>query len=192
MRHLDAPGAEREAPDPEGRIQAAVSLILRASGEMEVLLIRRAQLDHDPWSGHMALPGGRREDDDPTLLHTAARETREETGIDLVDRGVSLGRLADVRPQSRRLPAIAISPFVFGVPAGTPARVASREVDAVIWVPLSRLQDPETLDTLTLELTEGVREFPGFRVEEGLVWGLTYRILTEFLGVCPFTTLPEE
>lgn len=189
----DGSGEEREGPDPEGRIQAAVALVLRASEDLDVLLIRRAELDQDPWSGHMALPGGRREEPDATLLETAARETSEETGIDLFRAGTPLGRLEDVRPQSTRLPPIAISPFVFGVPASTPARVASPEVDAVLWVPLSRLQDPETLDTLTLELTEeGVKEFPGFRVEEGLVWGLTYRILTTFLDVCPFTTLPDS
>lgn len=180
----------RDAPDAEGRIQAAVSLVLRASDELEVLLIRRAHLEDDPWSGHMALPGGRREDTDATLLRTAIRETREETGLDLDAKGTPLGRLEDVRPESRRLPWIAISPFVFGVPAGTGARPASPEVDAVQWVPLARLQDPQTLDTLTMEVGEAVREFPGFRVEEGLVWGLTYRILTTFLQVCPFTTLP--
>lgn len=180
-----------DAPDAEGRIQAAVALVLRASDELEFLLIRRAHLEHDPWSGHMALPGGRREQGDATLLHTAVRETSEETGIDLGASGSPLGRLDDVRPESRRLPPIAISPFVFGVRPGTAARVASPEVDAVLWVPLARLEDPDTLDTLTLDLTEGVREFPGFRVEEGLVWGLTYRILTRFLEVCPFTTAPD-
>lgn len=184
------PNGARERADPEGRIQAAVALVLRASEDLEVLLIRRARVEHDPWSGHMALPGGRRDEVDTTLLDTAMRETSEETGLDLLSAGTPLGRLEDVRPQSRRLPRMAISPFVFGVESDASARVASPEVDAVLWVPLSRLQDPETLDTLTLDLTEGVREFPGFRVEEGLVWGLTYRILTDFLEVCPFTTNP--
>ncbi|MGB5283894.1 MAG: NUDIX domain-containing protein, partial [Polyangiales bacterium] len=63
---------------------AAVAMLLRegASGP-EVFFIRRAEHPRDPWSGHMAFPGGRRDAGDATLLDTAMRETREEVGVDL-------------------------------------------------------------------------------------------------------------
>jgi len=40
--------------------RASVALILRESNNVtEVFMIRRADKDGDPWSGHMAFPGGR-------------------------------------------------------------------------------------------------------------------------------------
>ena len=64
--------------------ETAVALVL-APGSMglEALFIRRAERADDPWSGHIALPGGRREPGDADRLATAVRETREEVGVTL-------------------------------------------------------------------------------------------------------------
>lgn len=166
-------------------LQAAVALVVRGGDEMDVLLIKRARLERDPWSGHMALPGGRRDAADEGLLQTAMRETREETGLDLDALGHPLGRLETVAPQSARLPRLTIAPFVFAVPADTPARVASPEVDRVHWVSVEELRDPGTRSMVDIDLPEGPRPFPCLRVAGDVVWGLTYRILTEFLHVLP-------
>jgi 8-oxo-dGTP pyrophosphatase MutT (NUDIX family) len=166
-------------------LQTAVAVVVRGGGDLELLLIKRARHDKDPWSGHMALPGGRRDEGDVDLAETATRETLEETGVDLARIGHPLGRLDEVAPGTPRLPRLTIAPFVFGVPEGTEARVASREVDAVHWVPLPRLRDPETRCSHELHLPGGVRTFPGLRVEGEVVWGLTYRILTDFFRFHP-------
>ncbi|MGH7524260.1 MAG: NUDIX domain-containing protein, partial [Gemmatimonadales bacterium] len=71
----------RESSDPT-RAFAAVALVLAEEPD-RLLLIRRAEREGDPWSGHLALPGGRRQESDSDLLATATRETREETGIHL-------------------------------------------------------------------------------------------------------------
>jgi 8-oxo-dGTP pyrophosphatase MutT (NUDIX family) len=160
-------------------MRAAVSLVLRSGAEIEVLLIRRAEADGDPWSGHMALPGGRQDPSDLDLLHTAMRETLEETGVDLQEKGVALGRLDPLEPATYRLPPLSILPFVFDVPAGTDARPASPEVVQIFWVPLSLLCSPEASGTVEIPLEGGSRTFPCFRVEGNVVWGLTYRILRE-------------
>lgn len=164
-------------------LRAAVSLVLRGGSELEVLLIKRAAHERDPWSGHMALPGGRREPADRDLVETAVRETREETGVDLHGVGHRLGRLEMVAPVSRRLPRLTISPFVFGVPEGTAARVASREVAAVYWVTVTELSSPASSGEVRIELPDGRRTFPCLNVRDEVVWGLTYRILTDFLEV---------
>jgi 8-oxo-dGTP pyrophosphatase MutT (NUDIX family) len=174
-------------------LQAAVALVVRGGERLEVLLIKRAKREHDPWSGHMALPGGRRDPADASLLETAMRETREETGVALDDRGVHLGRLEEVRPQSARLPRLSVTPHVFGVPPETPAHVASPEVDAVHWVEIDVLRAPATRGHVQIPLPGGARSFPCLRVAGDVVWGLTYRILDDFLNRVPEVfPLPRE
>ena len=178
-----------DAGDPpvgsEGYLQAAVALVLRAEHGLEVLLIKRAQSERDPWSGHMALPGGRRDASDADLQTTAIREAMEETGVDLDRLGVSLGRLDVVAPVSPRLPKLTISPFVFGVAATVDARVASPEIEQIYWVSVDELRAPDTHDSVDIPLPGGTRAFPCFRVHGEVVWGLTYRIIQRFLKLYP-------
>ena len=88
--------APREENDPAAR-PAAVAILLRLgpSREPEVFFIQRAEYEGDPWSGHIAFPGGRAEPDDESLMHTAMRETYEETGFDLEIRSEMIGILDD-------------------------------------------------------------------------------------------------
>jgi 8-oxo-dGTP pyrophosphatase MutT (NUDIX family) len=82
-----------------GARRAAIALVLlEQESALEVLLIERAQRDGDPWSGHMALPGGHVEPSDSDLGATAERETFEEVGLDLQRWGERLGQLSDCTP----------------------------------------------------------------------------------------------
>jgi 8-oxo-dGTP pyrophosphatase MutT (NUDIX family) len=101
--------------------EAAVGLIVRPRDALEVLLIRRAELAGDPWSGHVALPGGRRAPDDPQLLDPACRETEEEVGVPQRRIGTFIGALDEVAPSSPLLPPIVVAPFVLAVPPDTTA-----------------------------------------------------------------------
>jgi 8-oxo-dGTP pyrophosphatase MutT (NUDIX family) len=160
---------------------AAVSAVLRvANGEPELLFIKRANAEGDPWSGHVAFPGGRSEPGDRSLEDTAVRETWEELGLDL-RQGRILGRLDDLAPRSRTLPAIIVRPFVAVVAYDEPF-VPSREVADTFWVPLSILRDPGTRDEHVMTVN-GVRaRFPAYRVSEHLVWGMTERIVRQLLA----------
>lgn len=169
--------------EPEEREgEAAVSLILRPAGRaLEFLAIKRALFDYDPWSGHMALPGGRREPGDADLWSTAVRETREEVGLDLSRDGRRLGRLSDVLPRSERLPSIAITPFVVAVPAHVePGR--SREVQRTLWVPAGVMLEDRYVGRLTLP-EAGDREFRTLEYRGEVIWGLTLSILDELRDV---------
>lgn len=164
--------------------RAAVAVLLRPGPEgPELLLIRRAEREGDPWSGHVALPGGREQAEDAGPAQTAARETREEVGIDVAAGGRLLGAVEPVWPQSARAPRIVVRPFVFAVPAGTEA-VPNEEVDAAVWIPLHELRGPGAVTEHLLEM-EGIEpmRFPAFGARGYVVWGLTHRILTSFLAI---------
>lgn len=170
-----------DATGEEGVRLAAVAAVLRVLDEPELLFIKRADAEGDPWSGHMAFPGGRHEEADQSLLDTAVRETWEETAIDIARVGRLLGRLDDLAPRSPMLPRIVIRPYVALVHPDVQV-VASDEVAAHFWVPLAQLLDPATQAEHEL-LHEGARlRFPGYRVGPHVAWGLTERIVRQLLG----------
>jgi 8-oxo-dGTP pyrophosphatase MutT (NUDIX family) len=143
-RALEArPGAL--APDDGAPRRAAVAVVFRctAADELELLLIKRSERDGDPWSGHVALPGGRHDPSDATLQDTAVRETLEETGIDIARDGRVLGTLDEIRPRTPVLPPIIVTPYVTVVPASV-AIHTSDEVADTFWVPLASFADHGT------------------------------------------------
>ncbi len=168
---------------PDDAREAAVSVIVREGTDPELLLIKRAERTGDPWSGHMAFPGGTRSANDIDLVATAYRETREETGIALDHVGLYLGALDPVVPATRRLPLIVIAPFVAAVPAQTPARPDLDEVVDAFWIPLSFLRDERNAHELLIEMGDVSRAFPSVRYGGHPIWGLTHRILVHFLEV---------
>lgn len=172
-----ARAAERS---PEHR-EAAVALIVRPQKRLELLLIRRAELHGDPWSGHVALPGGRRDPHDADLLETAVRETQEEVGIPLRRLGTFIGALDEVGPASPRLPPIVIAPFILAVPPQTPAQPQPREVQAALWVPIDALREATAASEIVVDLPDARRAFPSLVYEDYVIWGLTLRILEQFL-----------
>lgn len=163
--------------------EAAVSLILRPAASLELLLIRRAEMEGDPWSGHVALPGGRRDHADDDLLATACRETEEEVGVPLRRVGSFIGALDEITPGTTLLPPIVIAPFVLAVPPATAAHPDPREVESALWVPLDALRDTAAASRTAFDTPAGRRSFPSITYEDYVIWGLTYRILQQFLEV---------
>jgi 8-oxo-dGTP pyrophosphatase MutT (NUDIX family) len=149
--------------------------------EPELLFIKRAEHEGDPWSGHMAFPGGRHEPGDGTLEETACRESYEELALDL-RAGTILGRLDDLAPRSPVLPPILIRPFV-AVVAPDVTFAPSEEVAATFWVPLSVLAHEDSRAEHVMTINGASARFPGFRVHEHIVWGLTERIVQQLLSL---------
>ncbi len=162
---------------------AAIALVLRPSdvGEPELLMIKRAEVEHDPWSGHIACPGGRMDPGDRDLEHTATRETWEETGIDLVADGRILGTLDDISPRTPTLPPIVIRPFVAIVKPEV-IIVDSPEVAEAFWVPMSAIRETTSWGKAFVPIRGvGERQVDVFRHGQYTVWGLTHRALTQFV-----------
>lgn len=166
------------AVDEPGLFWAAVAIVVAPDPDA-ILLIRRAHREGDPWSGHMALPGGRAEPGDRDLVATAIRETGEEVGILLREEWM-LGALDDVAPRTPVLPPVAVRPFVFRVP-GRPELRLNAEVADAEWLELARLADPAVHQEISINVSGASRHYPAFVLPGGVVWGMTERILTGFL-----------
>jgi 8-oxo-dGTP pyrophosphatase MutT (NUDIX family) len=173
-----------ETVDPAGCARAAVATVLHsASSGLEVLFIERAEHSGDPWSGHMAFPGGRQEPDERDPRGVAERETFEEVGLDLSG-AEFLGRLGDL--QGRRtagVSALVISGFVYHLAEVSPLR-HNHEENTAFWFPLEALHERVRRVSYVLPVP-GELAFPGIRVGEAephVVWGLTYRFLEVFFA----------
>ena len=97
IEHLLAKHKPRKKPLRRLLNRAAVAMILReVHGEAEILMIRRAKREGDPWSGHMAFPGGRMERADRHGFDVARRATEEEIGLQLLESDPCIGRLSEI------------------------------------------------------------------------------------------------
>jgi 8-oxo-dGTP pyrophosphatase MutT (NUDIX family) len=177
----------RESPgtptSPQGiGVWAAVAVILReCRGTPELLFIKRVERETDTWSGHVALPGGRRDPGDDSLLATAVRETWEEIGVDLSIIGRPLGTLSDVAPRSPVLPPIAVRPHVFVVPENC-GFIVGTEVADTFWVPLEHLSDSSRRSRTNVE-THGLQlEVDAILYGPHVIWGMTCRVVDDVLA----------
>jgi len=186
------------APDPRSRTRASVAMILhQAPDDVEVLFIQRAAHILDPWSGHIAFPGGKLEEGE-LECQAALRETYEEIGIDL-GQGRYLGRLSDVI--GANLP-VRVSCCLFGVDRTRCRPVLNEEVGDLFWVTLSDLRDPESHLLSSVAFDDKRFEVPAIRLpvdDKPVLWGITYRLVMQFLSTLEgksasgeeFSTLPH-
>ena len=169
--------AERDEPF----FEAAVSLILRprTDDDCDLLLIRRAAREGDPWSGQIGLPGGRMASRDASLEATAIRETREEVGLDLSRDGQVLGALGELRPRTPVLPPIIVRPYVVALIGDDRTdATTSEEVAEVRWVSLRGLFAPEARVRTQVQVREHRLSVGAIQLGDFTIWGMTERILS--------------
>lgn len=179
-------------PEPS---HAAVAMIFAGSGrELELCFIRRAERAGDPWSGHVAFPGGRASPGDLTPAAVAERETMEEVGIRLRPEH-RIGPLPELPVRRDDLKwNMTLSPFLYHVgPQRLPHRANSKEVAEVFWVPLPHLFDAATTTTYDFVRNGEALSFPGVAAGSNIIWGLTLRVLGVFAERLqqPFPALPD-
>lgn len=159
---------------------ASVAVIFRdAQDAEEVLLIRRAEREGDPWSGQVAFPGGMVGQADKSFEDTAKREAVEEVGVDLSDgAAVFRGYMRDFRARTKE---VVVVPSVFklvGSSSSSPALTPNQEVASYEWASLGELAGEEARSSYLIPKGGGQIPFPCI-VHHGLVvWGMTERILS--------------
>ena len=162
--------------------RSAVAIILRQpANELSILMIKRAERDGDPWSGHMAFPGGRMDPGDANSLAVARRETKEEIGLTLDDTAPCIGRLSELRARSqgKRFPLI-VSPYVFKI-NHDPKLTPNYEVAETIWVPLKFMLDTSNREEMYFERGNFKANLPFYMYKDNRIWGLSLLMLDELV-----------
>ena len=167
-----------------------MAIVCARQPKESILLIRRSEREEDSWSGHWSFPGGRRDPQDPDLLHTALRELGEECGIHL-DPEHREDVLLPVPARRRNGPFVLVAPFVFGVDSELPAVVEPREAVEAVWVSRTLLCDPARHYLRSVPSRPGEMLFPAIDLKGTPLWGFTYRVITDWLGLVP-KQLPSE
>lgn len=182
---------------PDDHPTAAVAAVFRRGDQgTEALFIQRASADGDPWSGHMAFPGGRTDPGDIDARYTAERETLEEVGLDLSGCR-RLGAFAPVLPGMRSL---TVFPLAYWLDGERPRLRANYEVADTVWVPLAVLADTDRYIDYDYPAARNVLRrttWPGIQLDKPpqVIWGLTLRMLADLfarlgIGFIELATLP--
>jgi 8-oxo-dGTP pyrophosphatase MutT (NUDIX family) len=169
--HLHAhPSASIDAPGLTLKEAAVLAPLLWRGGEPWALLTRRP-MTMRKHPGQISFPGGGRDAQDKTPLHTALRETHEELGIDPSQ--------VDVLGMLGAMPTITsfwVTPFVGVVPADLPLTPNAHEIDEVLTAPLWRLRRERRV------LYQAPRDVFVWDDGQHVVWGATWRMLDQLLA----------
>jgi 8-oxo-dGTP pyrophosphatase MutT (NUDIX family) len=163
---------------------ACVVILLRGPREeLEVGFIRRAIHEQDRWSGQIAFPGGKKDDEDENDMRTALRETAEEIGLHL-DVSNYAGRLDDI--QARKAGEVLdffIRPFVFYLDKEVKPLLAPDEVAEFFWDKLQDLRSPARQTTHQFQKNAMTLQVPAIDLQRELpLWGLTYFMTQNLLN----------
>jgi 8-oxo-dGTP pyrophosphatase MutT (NUDIX family) len=161
-------------------VEAVVGILLwdEPGKGLQTLLVQRAQRDGDPWSGQIGLPGGRVKRNGESPREALHREVDEEVGIRLEDVGDELGRLSVGHPM--RQTEMGVQPWVYGLWTKPDVNLGD-EIASSFWVSLADL--PSKKGTSRITIRDWTRNVEAFLVEGKIVWGFTYRVLTELLPI---------
>jgi 8-oxo-dGTP pyrophosphatase MutT (NUDIX family) len=169
------PGRPLNLPGLVLRESAVLVPLFERDGVPHILFTRRpAHLRTH--ANQFSFPGGGRDAEDPTPLHTALRETEEELGIER-SRVRVLGMLDEVPT----ITSFRIQPFVGIIPGDGQYRPSLEEVAFILEVPVVGLLDPSVRRVET-RLVQGVeRDMYSYTYNSHVIWGATARILYNLL-----------
>ena len=157
--------------------RAAVLVPVYEDGDgLQVLFTKRSEeLPHH--KGQIAFPGGTQQPEDQNPHATALRESEEEVGLRPGDVEV-LGELDDTVTATSNF---VVTPFVGFIPYPYSFRVNPAEIVELIPIPLSLLCDPSRFREELWDRDGGKTPVYYYTVGSHVIWGLTARILKQFL-----------
>lgn len=161
------------------RKSGVLILLYEKQAEPHIVLIERP-IYKGTHSGQIALPGGKVEESDKDIVHTALREANEEVGV-LMDDVEVVGQLSDVYiPVSNFL----VSPVIGFVNYAPNFIAQEREVADIIELQLQKLINTQHLATDNIKLSNGLKlQVPVFQFNQKTIWGATALMLNELRWV---------
>src|SRR6266700_3562760 len=169
-------------PSNDGdHVEAVVAILLwdEPGRGLHTLLVQRSEREGDPWSGQIGLPGGRGIHNVESPRAALHREVEEEVGIKLEEVGIELGKLAVGHPMRRT--GMRVQPWVYGLRIKPAVNIGPTEIADSFWVDLAELPSKKKMSDITIRNEPWRVE--AFVVEGKVVWGFTYRVLTELLPI---------
>jgi len=157
---------------------AAVAILII---EDSILMIKRAIKDGDPWSGHMAFPGGRFEQQDSDLRKTAERETFEEIGIELIPSSF-VGPLTPLNH-----PRLSVHAYVYQLEK-RPVMKPNEEVAEIHWLTFEELTVPKYRSHFPHEYRGELINFPSIQIRNVTIWGITFQFICDLLSRLEYET----
>ncbi|MEQ1517752.1 MAG: CoA pyrophosphatase [Usitatibacteraceae bacterium] len=164
---------------PQKSLKSAAVLILvinRPQAQTVLFTQRTAHLtDH---AGQISFPGGRVEDHDPSVEHTALRETVEETGVD----GSRIALIGSI-PRYTTGTGYLITPVVGWLEPPVEYRPDPTEVEECFEVPLDFLIAPENHRLESAMYKGRMRQYYSIPYGQRYIWGATAGMLVTFTRV---------
>jgi 8-oxo-dGTP pyrophosphatase MutT (NUDIX family) len=159
---------------------AGVALVLcPLDEEVQLLFIQRAEYPGDPWSGHMAFPGGHQEPSDGGPRAAAEREASEEVGVQLAG-ARRLGVLDAVYSPAQLENRIGVQPYAYWCDR-VPELIPNHEVDVVHWIPIRFLLDPASRTQFVATWENQDYSLPVIGWQDQRIWGMTLRIVDDLV-----------
>ncbi|OJJ73003.1 hypothetical protein ASPBRDRAFT_123822 [Aspergillus brasiliensis CBS 101740] len=173
------------------RLQTFFSQDWVQNGEPEALFIKRASRVGDRWTGHVALPGGKRDPEDVDDKAAAIREAVEEIGLDLTKSDcIHVANLPErvVTSSWGTVPLMVLCPYVFLLTSSdSPTlRLQPTEVASTHWVPLRALLSSSLRTVEHVDMTQRLANMGG------LLARLAYRSMMGYMQFSAIRLAPTE
>lgn len=159
---------------PKELAPAAVLIPILVRSQPTVLFTRRTP-HLSRHAGQVSFPGGRVHADDLSLVETALRETKEETGIT-----AGFVTVAGFLDPYETGTGYAILPVVGVLSEGFELLPDPNEVAEIFEVPLDFLLDPANRERRSTEWMGRQRDFYAFTYGAHYIWGATAGIVVNF------------
>jgi 8-oxo-dGTP pyrophosphatase MutT (NUDIX family) len=158
------------------RLASVVLIIIKESTQEDrIVFIKRSQYDGHH-SNQMAFPGGKKDHTDSDLSYTAAREVKEELGID-----IDSSSLKTLKPHWIPVSNYWIQPYYIEIDKKLDYTLNKREINRIFEIPVSFFKDPAQLDFHEIHYN-GLRvESPRYQYESHEIWGATALIIYQFI-----------
>ena len=129
--------------------------------------------------GQISFPGGKKEDSDPDLIHTALREASEEIGVNSSEINV----ISTLTPLYIPVSNIIVTPVIGWMEKQPVLKPQEEEVVFIIEADIRTLINPSIIKIKPFEIRGEMIDIKYFDYNDNVIWGATAMILHELFTI---------